>query len=70
MCAVLHKYRPPIGDEGGGPDRQTFFTLEMGPTGDSWETWCPSEISLNNPQAREPDVYRDSSNRLLDGLDS
>ena len=37
MCAVLHQYRPVAGNRGGLPGKLDI-SLEMGPTGDLWET--------------------------------
>ena len=48
MCAVRHQYRPVAANEGGLTGK-VDISLEMGPVGDSWETWCPPDVHRKSP---------------------
>ena len=48
MCAALHKYRPVAANEGGVTGK-VDISLEMGPAGDLWVTWCPSDVYRKIP---------------------
>jgi hypothetical protein len=43
LCADLHQYRPVAANK-GGVSWTDDIGLEMGPVGDLWVTWFPSDV--------------------------